>query len=741
MLTSYFQAVRTQRFLTSAVASFMLILFPVLKVLAQVENVDPTIGNVSILLEPTRPTVYLPFSMVRMYPVRRDGLDDQIRYFPLTILSHRQPELFAIMPGVNDRPAAYDAEEATPYYYSTRFDESLIRTEFSPTHQAGYFRFSFVKEQAALTVKNLHAGSLHVVGKNALSGEESINGMTAYFYAELSEPVSMEVRREEDRDKLTISGQTKGIEFRYGVSFISMEQAKRNLQREIPSWGLERVKEQARSQWNDALGRIAVEGGTEAQRKIFYTALYRCFERMINITEDGRYYSGYDHKVHEDARPFYVDNWLWDTFRAMEPLQTLLNPDMQADKIQSYVRMYQQSGVMPTFALASGPAAIMNGNHAAPWIVDAWNKGVRNFDLPTAYEGLRKRSLDTTLLPWKLGPKTSLDDFYNVHGYMPALQPGEKETVAGVHPFEKRQAVAVTLENSTDDWCMAQLASVLHKPEDYELFLRRAANYRVLYRPDKSLMWPKDDKGNWIEPLDPKFDGGPGGRDYYDENNGWTYTWDVVHDYDGLFTLMGGKEKARANLDQLFRESLPVSRSAFQAKFPDSTSMIGEFSMANEPSLNIPYIYDRLGAPWMTQKRVRTILEAFFRDDLMGIPGDEDGGGMSAFVVFSMMGLYPVTPGIPVYDIGSPIFTKVTIRLTSGKEFIIKAPNTSRDNKYVESVQWNGRPLDRLWLSHKDVIDAGLLELTMGDTPNTSLGTQEESLPPDSINSKPSQFQ
>lgn len=706
-----------------------------------VDEVDPTIGNVSILLEPTRPTAYLPNSMVRMYPMRKDALDDQIQYFPLTILSHRQPELFAVMPG-GDQPAMYDAEHPTPYFYSTRFDESMIRTEFAPAHQAGYFRFSFPNGKAELHVKNLHAGSLHAVAKNAVEGEERVMGMTAYFYAETSEPVSAETAREKDGDHLTLSAPgAKVLEFRYGVSFISVEQAKKNLQREIPEWGLERVKEEARAQWNDVLGRITVEGGTPEQRRVFYTALYRCMERMINITEDGRYYSGYDHKVHEDARSFYVDNWLWDTFRAMEPLQTLLNPDMQADKIQSYVRMYQQSGIIPTFALASGPAAIMNGNHAAPWIVDAWNKGVRNFDLPVAYEGLRKRSLEQTMLPWRLGPKTVLDDFYSAHGYMPALRPGEKETVAEVHPFEKRQPVPVTLENSTDDWCIAQLASVLHKPEDRALFLKRAANYRNLYRADKSLMWPKDNQGDWIEPMDAKFGGGLGGRDYYDENNGWTYTWDVPHDYDGLFMLMGGSAKAEANLDQLFREPLGRSRYEFQAKFPDSTSMIGEFSMGNEPSLDIPYIYDRLAVPWKTQKRIRTILDAYFRDDLQGIPGDEDGGGLSAFVVFSMMGIYPVMPGVPVYDIASPVFTKVTIHLKNGKEFVIAASASSRDNKYVQSIRWNGNTLDHLWIEHKDVANGGTLELTMADAPNTSLGSQEKSLPPASMTVDPSRFE
>jgi predicted alpha-1,2-mannosidase len=458
---------------------------------------------------------------------------------------------------------------------------------------------------------------------------------------------------------------------------------------------------------------------------------------MINITEDGRYYSGFDHKVHEDARPFYVDNWLWDTFRALEPLQTLLNPDMEADKIQSYVRMYEQSGTLPTFNTVAGNLACMNGNHSAPWFADAWFKGVRNFDLQTAYEGLRKRSLETTLLPWSLGPKTALDDFYNAHGYMPALRPGEKETVVGVHPFEKRQPVPVTLENSFDDWNIAQLARVLNKPADEKLFMGRAANYKNVFRADKGMMWPKDADGKWIEPMDPKWDGGLGGRDYYDENNGYTYTWDVIHDFDGLFALMGGKGKAEANLDQLFREPLGRGRYEFQAKFPDSTSMAGQFSMGNEPSLAIPYIYDRLGAPWKTQKRVRMLLESFFNDTLQGIPGDEDGGGMSAFVVFSMMGFYPVTPGVPTYDVGSPVFDKVTIHLKNGKDFVVVAHGTSRENKYVQSIRLNGKALEQVWFKHADIAGGGTLEVVMGDTPNTSLGSAKASFPPASMTVQP----
>lgn len=706
---------------------------------AQVEYVDPTIGNVGILLVPTRPAVYLPNSMVRVYPMRDDAMDDRIASFPLTISSHRQPELFSIMAGNGD-PAAYDQEQTTPYYYSTRFDGSLIRTEFTATERCGYFRFSFPEGNALVVLANRQPGSLHVDQSGAVEGEETVDGLNAFVYGEFNSPAKFDAHDANDRSRLVASASSASLEFRYGISFISVEQAEKNLRHEIPQWGFDRVKEAGKARWNATLGRIAVEGGTETQRRVFYTALYRCFERMVNISEDGQYYSAFDHKVHRDPRPFYVDNWLWDTFRALEPLQTLLNPDVQADKIQSYVRMYQQSGIMPTFAIASGPLACMNGNHAAPWFADAWFKGVRDFDLATAYEGIRKRALEDTLLPWRPGPKGPLDDFYAAHGYMPALRPGEKETDPNVHPFEKRQPVPVTLENSLDDWEIAQIARVLKKPDDERLFLRRAANYKNVFRTDKGLMWPRDADGNWIDPLDPKFDGGMGGRNYYDENNGYTYTWDVAQDFSGLFRLMGGTAKAEANLDQLFREPLGRSKYEFQAKFPDSTSMVGQFSMGNEPSLAIPYIYNRLGAPWKTQKRVRMLLDAFFTDTLQGVPGDEDGGGMSAFVVFSMLGFYPVTPGIPTYDIGSPVFSKATIHLKNGKDFVIVAHNASRDNKYVESIRLNGRGLNQVWFRHADIANGGTLELTMGNTPNVALGADPATFPPDSLAVKPEDF-
>ena len=338
---------------------------------------------------------------------------------------------------------------------------------------------------------------------------------------------------------------------------------RKNLRREIPAWGFERGEDAAKARWNEALGQIAVEGGTETQNaRVFYTALYRCFERMVNITEDGRYYSGFDHKVHDGPATVLRGQLAVGHVPRAEPLQTLLNPEMEADKIQSYVRMYQQSGIMPTFALVTGPYACMNGNHSAPWFADAWFKGVRNFDLQTAYEGVRKRSLRSHDAAVAAGPKGPLDDFYAAHGYMPALRPGEKETDPQRASIREAAACACHARKQLRRLVrLRSLRACSTSLRTRSFFLERAANYKNLFRVDKGMMWPKDADGNWIEPLDPKFDGGMGGRDYYDENNGYTYTWDVAHDFDGLIALMGGTREGSRPISTSFSASRWAARS------------------------------------------------------------------------------------------------------------------------------------------------------------------------------------
>lgn len=710
-------------------AAFALSLF-VSPLHAQVEHVDPTIGGVGLMLEPTRQLVHMPNSMVRVYPVRKDQLDLKIHSLPLSIVSHRHGELFSLMPGENGSPQIWDQEITTPYYYSTHFLDSGILTEFTASERAGYYRFKFPDGKAILHLKNIRPGQLKVEGTTAVSGEERFEGMKAFIYGEFSQPVETAISPGEMM-KLNVTTSANQLEFRYGLSFISVEQARKNLVREIPQWNFEAVKNSGKDRWNEVLGQIAVKGGTDAQKRVFYTSLYRAYERMVNITEDGHYYSAYDHKVHKDERPFYIDNWIWDNFRSLEPLHLILNPKMEADKIQSYVRMYEQSGWMPSFSILWGDNPCMNGNHAAGWFADAWFKGVCDFDLPKAYEGLRKNSLEATLLPWRNGPKCALDDFYNKNGYFPSLTEGEKETEPLVHGFENRQAVAVTLGNAYDDWCIAQLAKALEKPDDAKLFLDRAAFYKNVYNVEKGFVWPKDKDGKWLENFDPEWSGGQGGRAYFAENNAYTYNWDVLHDFHGLFDLMGGPKAAEKKLDELFTTKISRSKYEFWSKFPDSTALVGQFVMANEPSFSTPYLYNHLGTPWKSQKILRTLLETFFPDNVHGIPGDEDGGGMTSWVVFTMMGFYPVTPGVPAYTLGSPVFDDVSIKIENGKTFRISAANNSRENKYIQSIKLNGKTLDRLWFQHKELLDGGHLELEMSNTPNRKLGINNP--PPSSL--------
>jgi predicted alpha-1,2-mannosidase len=710
---------------------------------AQVEYVDPTIGNVGFLLVPTRPTAHLPNAMIRVHPLRDDHLDDQISGFPLTLISHRLGEIFTLQAttgAVTEESwrtrITYDHEQTTPYQYSVWLEEPAVKVEFAPAERCGIFRFTATDKAPVVLLANRKEGEMTAEGPKNVSGIERFQGMQAYVYGEFDQPMNLAASAAGKNGRIAatpLNAEARIVQFRYAISFISVAQARQNLAREMTRWDLESVARAGRARWNEELGKIQVSGGTTAQKRTFYTALYRCSERMINISEDGRYYSAYDHQVHDDPRPFYVDNWIWDTYLALEPLQTILNPQMEADKIASYVRMYEQSGWMPSFAVLWGDYPCMTGNHTAAWIADAWSKGIRDFDLKSAYAGLRKNALEGTLLPWRNGPATSLDRFHAQHGYMPAVRPDEVSSVPEVHAFERRQAVSVTLEHAFDDWCLAQLARELGEEEDTELLLKRGGWWKNVFRADQGFMWPKDDQSRWIEPFDPKFSGGQGGRLYFTENSAYTYDWHPRHDLAGLVDTLGGRAAATAKLDRLFRDSLGRSKFEYYATFPDSTGSVGQFVMANEPSFHIPYLYNYLGSPWKTQKRIRQLIEAFFPDNIHGIPGDEDGGGMSAFVVFSMMGFYPVTSGVPVYTLGSPNFDRSTLQLPGGRSFTILARNNSRENKYIQSVKLNGQAQTKVWFTHAQLVAGGILELEMGAEPNTTLGTAAQDLPPSAL--------
>ncbi|KAA6303714.1 MAG: hypothetical protein EZS26_000265 [Candidatus Ordinivivax streblomastigis] len=718
-----------------------------------VDYVNPYMGNISHLLVPTFPTVHLPNSMLRVYPERKDFTSDFISGLPVIVTSHRGSSAFNLSPKNEFWGAfapvinyTYDNERISPYRYSVYLNEAKVHVDFAPSHQSGVYNFQFEEGLSNQLIINTRNGVLKTTG-NGISGYQLIGqGPTkVYLYLEAEQPmtclgalnnneINFHQTVVEGKNKaLVLCFQQMQVNIRYGISFISEEQARKNLEREIKTYSVDKIAKQGKEKWNDALSKIKIEGGSENDKVVFYTSLYRTYERMINISEDGKYYSAFDNQIHDDeGSPFYTDDWVWDTYRATHPLRTLIEPDMESNMINSYVRMSQQTkeGWMPTFPEVTGDSHRMNGNHAVAVVWDAYCKGLRGYDLEAAYQACKGALTEKSLLPWQRIPNTELDIFYQEKGYYPALYPEEEETIKEVQPKEKRQPVAVTLGTCYDDWCLAQIAKELGKTTDYNYFLKRSYNYRNVYNSETAFFHPKDKSGKFIEPFDYRFSGGQGARNYYDENNAWTYRWDVPHNPADLIQLMGSPENFVKNLDQTFREPLGTGKYVFYAQLPDQTGNVGQFSMANEPSLHIPYLYNYAGQPWKTQKRIRDLLNQWFRNDLMGVPGDEDGGGMSAFVVFSAMGFYPVTPGSPTYNIGSPLFENIKVNLDNHRIFEIAAINASKENKYIQSAKLNDKEWNKPWFSHDDIKNGGTLELIMGDKANENWGAKLEDVPP-----------
>lgn len=720
-----------------------------------VDYVNPYIGNISHLLVPTYPTVHLPNSMLRVYPERENFTGNTIGGLPLIVTSHRGSSAFNLSPFQgelhNIRPVinyGYDNEVIKPYFYSVDLDDYNIHVDYAPSHQSAIYQIDFNQSaQHSYLIFNTRKGELNIE-ENTVSGYENLDNNTkVYIYFETdihpAKTDSYELSSFDSINKvikglnyfvvLKYPENTKQIKARYGVSFISVEQAKKNLQREIKDYDLQQVAKKGRGIWNATLAKIQVDGSDENAKTVFYTSLYRTYERMICISEDGNYFSAYDGKVHSDnGRPFYTDDWIWDTYRATHPLRVIIEPKMESDMINSYIVMTRQMEVpwMPNFPEVTGDSRRMNSNHGVAMVADAYIKGLRDFDLEEAYNVSKAAITEKTLAPWSAKKAGELDQFYKEKGYFPALAKGEKETVPEVHSWEKRQPIAVTLGTVYDEWCLSQIAKLLGKTDEYDYFSERSLNYRKVFNPETRFFHPKDAAGNFIEPFDYRFSGGMGGREAYDENNGWIYRWDVPHNVADLVNIMGGKQSFVDELERMYNTSLGKSRYDFYQNFPDHTGNVGQFSMGNEPSLHIPYLYNYAGQPWRTQKRVRNLLAQWFRNDLMGIPGDEDGGGLTSFVVFSQLGFYPVTPGLPMYVIGSPAFRNAKLNIGNGKSFEVICRNYSPENKFIQSARLNGKEWNKSWFSHEELMKGGTLELEMGRHPNKQWAANDEALPP-----------
>lgn len=697
---------------------------------APVDYVNPYIGNISHLLVPTYPTVHLPNGMLRVYPERADFTSDQVKGLPFIVTSHRGKSAFNLSFGMDGGSEIkpyykyrYDNEKIRPYGFRVRFEEEDVSAKFAPSYHSAIYQIDFEKGGTPYLVINTSDGEMEY-SDGAVYGSNSIDGKTkVYLHSVFSvKPDKAECIENGKGEYIVLHFPegTRQICLKYGVSFIDTAQARQNLENEITDFDVERLAMKGKEIWDSQLGLIEVEGSDEDAKCVFYTALYRTYERMICLSEGERYYSAYDGQVHTDSIPFYTDDWVWDTYHAAHPLRVLTEPGKEEDMLRSYIRMAEQmdNQWMPTFPEVTGDSRRMNCNHSVAIMLDAYRKGLSGFDIEKAYRYSKAGITEKTLAPWSGVRGGELTEFYWKHGYIPALADGEKERYSEVNPDEKRQPVAVTLGTSYDEWCLSQIAGELGYKDDSVRFAEGAKNYAGLFNRETLFFHPKDEYGKFIMPFDYERSGGMGARDAYDENNGWVYRWNVQHDIAGLIDLYGGEERFMKELDRTFSTPIKGSKYGFYAQMPDHTGNVGQFSMANEPSMFIPYLYCYAGAPWKTQKRIRTLVDEWFRNDLMGMPGDEDGGGMSAFVVFSMMGFYPVTPGLPVYVIGSPWFEKVTVTLPENKKLTIRCRNYSPDNKYIQSAMLNGKPLDRCWFTHDEIAGGGEIEFTMGDKPN-----------------------
>ncbi|MBQ7019678.1 MAG: GH92 family glycosyl hydrolase [Bacteroidales bacterium] len=695
-----------------------------------VDYVNPYIGNVSHLLVPTFATVQLPNSMLRVYPERADFTSEYINGLPIIVTNHREKSAFKLSVSTDPIessvvPVNYDNEHLTPYSFDVLMNDGEIYAEYALSHQSAIYQLKADKP-VNIALSSLD-GKVELEG-NAIKGYQTVTDQTkVYVYMETScAPSKAEVKSFGSHKTAVLSFNEAEVGIRYGVSFISTEQAKENLRREISDYDIAALAAKGRKIWNDTLGRIDVSGGTEDQKTVFYTSYYRTFERPVCMSEGGRYWSAFDNSVHEDGGvPFYTDDWIWDTYRAAHPLRIIMDREVEEDILTSFLRMAEQMGNMwmPTFPETNGDSRRMNSNHTVATFADAIVKGL-DVDIPKAFEASKKALTEKTLAPWCGNKAGWIDEFFWTKGYIPALKEGERENDRNVHEFEKRQPVAVTLGTSYDCWCLSTIANAAGQTEDAGYFLDKSFNYRNLFNDETLFFHPKDKNGKFIKNLDYSFCGGMGAREYYGENNGWVYRWDVQHNIPDLIKLMGGPERFCAELDGMFAEDLGRSKFEFYAMLPDHTGNVGQFSMANEPSLHIPYLYNYAGAPWKTQKRIRQMLETWFRNDLMGVPGDEDGGGMTSFVVFSSIGFYPVTPGSDVYTIGSPLFDRTVMKLTNGNVFEIIANNVSKDNKYIKSAKLNGKALDTPFISHSDLMNGGTLILEMSDRPDKEWGRQ-----------------
>lgn len=625
---------------------------------------------------------------------------------------------------------SHEREKAEPGYYSVMLDRYGIQAEITSTTRGAIHRWTFPKTEDAGVIVDLDYSledqtnigmQLEVISDTEVVGHK----MTKYwafdqyinFYAKFSKPFTYTIvddtvtvgDKQKPRRKalLKFAGTEEGevIYAKVGISAVDIDGAKNNVLSEIPEWDFDGVKAAAHQRWNEYLAKIDIETGDADHRTIFYSALYHAGLQPYTFTDaDGRYY-GMDMKVHQgDAeKPVYTIFSTWDTFRAWHPLQTIIAPEFNGELVKSLLLKAREGGILPMWELCSNYTGCMIGYHSVPIIADAYIKGYRDIDINEAYKAMRRTAeYDTTGI---IAPKAVAAILMNQAKYW-------KNKVGYVPCDKDNEAVAKALEFAYNDWCIAQIAKEVGDTAGVALYENFAKAYKIYYDPEVGYMRGKDSEGKWRTPFDPARS--THRSDDYCEGNAWQWSWFVPHDPEGLMELVGGKDVFLSKLDALFAASSEITGESVSA---DISGLIGQYAHGNEPSHHIIHFYNYAGQPWKTQELVDQVLYTLYFNNDNGLSGNEDCGQMSAWYILNAMGFYQVCPGKPVYSIGRPLYDKVTINLTNGKKFVIEAINNSRENKYIQSMELNGKALTEPFFTHDDIMQGGKLVFTMGNTP------------------------